>query len=1242
MENTNYRFSVEALTADAEKKLERIARIMDDIEGTNRKGASNFFTSSQKDIDNNIRAMREYVSLVNEVEKEMKNAQSSMSRSGNNEGVQKLIRDQQRLREEAEKTRKTFQDTTQNKTGSNAYLKDLLRDQKAYNDEIDEGTRRLKELKDLQRDVARTDSRLAARTRQATSSGNMNSQQAGTARSDLANKTAYMSQLQANQQRRDELRKGLESDQAKKRNLNANFKGNDQERQNELSALNHNIETRRKEIEALKELDSQINKTVSNMESYSNQLNNVNVKPDRNSWQGVAYERAPSIAMAALGGAGAIFGGLYAKGSSIKDQIRPDTISIGQRTGNYDFRSIRKQNEEVGMDRSLGYNAVDMIDFQNTYLSSAGFKDQKDLDAGTRQMAEGSRAIPVDKDSLNQFMGGLMTNGAVSGADQVKAVQQGFIGAVKASGMEGREKDQLKALEAMSTQTFAGRNGSNAELNNLLAIQSLFSSSGDRSMQGTAGAEALSSLDAGMKQSAYNPQARLLFGMGSEYQGVGGMYQVQGQMEKGLGDTDNLNRLLKFSAGAGRGKEEQKGYFKNMAENVFGTTLTNDQVDAMYKQVGSDGTIDKDKMKNIQSIIDGGKDGYDKNKKGYEDSKEATENASKAVTDKQATAMNDMGDIVRKLNSVLGGMPAPLYGLAAAAVAAAGALAMSGGMSILSGGIKGKLGKKFGGGIGKAGSSTVASAGAGAGASSTASKVFTNKTWGAEAEGATKASSGLSWGSKAMEGGISATKGLGGAGKLAQYGKGALKGLGPLGLLIGGGASIANIASAENKTEAIGEEAGGWGGAMGGAAGGAAIGAMFGGVGAIPGALIGGVLGGIGGSKVGKWAGGKIKSGWDSLWGGDKIDAAEINGTGGAKKAQTEKKTNMNGASMANSGVGTMLGNTVMPGVGGIIGGAIGGSGILEQLSKLTGIGRNSQEETSSGKQDEKDTVGKKATAEKERQSNTREEAANLSFYSKLLDRAEALLMQARNQNGLFGKEGLGTTATGSGGGDALNSGLNFLTDGKKWTNKDLTKHDLGSTIQGITADELDEWINSKAPEGSAMRGMGSTFLKAAQESGLDPRYLVAHAATETGWGTSNILKEKGNWFGIGAYDNSPMASAYKYGDKETGVVEGAKWIAENYYNKGQTTLESMRHNGGQHEYATDPNWDKTIASIMGGSEKYVQGKGASLTTSANITVNMNGDSSKDKKTAGKAVGDAVAKSYKEQSEFFSKQYKRT
>ncbi|AID17573.1 DNA transfer protein [Listeria phage LMTA-57] len=62
----------------------------------------------------------------------------------------------------------------------------------------------------------------------------------------------------------------------------------------------------------------------------------------------------------------------------------------------------------------------------------------------------------------------------------------------------------------------------------------------------------------------------------------------------------------------------------------------------------------------------------------------------------------------------------------------------------------------------------------------------------------------------------------------------------------------------------------------------------------------------------------------------------------------------------------------------------------------------------------------------------------------------------------------------------------------------------------------------------------------------------------------------------------------------------------------------------------------------MGGSEKYVQGKGASLTTSANITVNMNGDSSKDKKTAGKAVGDAVAKSYKEQSEFFSKQYKRT
>lgn len=132
-----------------------------------------------------------------------------------------------------------------------------------------------------------------------------------------------------------------------------------------------------------------------------------------------------------------------------------------------------------------------------------------------------------------------------------------------------------------------------------------------------------------------------------------------------------------------------------------------------------------------------------------------------------------------------------------------------------------------------------------------------------------------------------------------------------------------------------------------------------------------------------------------------------------------------------------------------------------------------------------------------------------------------------------------------------------------------------------LTAKQINDWIARYAPKGSVMLGKGEAFLRAAQESGLDVRYLVAHAAHETAWGTSKIAKQKGNMYGIGAFDASPYKSAYGYDSVTAGIIEGAKWIAKNYVDKGQNTLYKMRHNKGVHEYATDPLWDEKIAKIM-------------------------------------------------------------
>ena len=134
-----------------------------------------------------------------------------------------------------------------------------------------------------------------------------------------------------------------------------------------------------------------------------------------------------------------------------------------------------------------------------------------------------------------------------------------------------------------------------------------------------------------------------------------------------------------------------------------------------------------------------------------------------------------------------------------------------------------------------------------------------------------------------------------------------------------------------------------------------------------------------------------------------------------------------------------------------------------------------------------------------------------------------------------------------------------------------------------ITEKELNDYIASVRPDSPFARN-AKVFLDAAKETGLDPRYILAHAAVESGWGTSAICKDKNNYFGIGAFDSSPYASAYSFSSGlAAGIIEGAKWIEQNYYSSSykQTTLKQMRWNNGQHQYATDSKWDTTIASIM-------------------------------------------------------------
>ena len=169
------------------------------------------------------------------------------------------------------------------------------------------------------------------------------------------------------------------------------------------------------------------------------------------------------------------------------------------------------------------------------------------------------------------------------------------------------------------------------------------------------------------------------------------------------------------------------------------------------------------------------------------------------------------------------------------------------------------------------------------------------------------------------------------------------------------------------------------------------------------------------------------------------------------------------------------------------------------------------------------------------------------------------------------------------------NKGGTIIDATKKtyWTNSDVTKHDLGKRLQGITATQINNWIRAKAPN-SPFNGQGQVFIEAQKQSGLDARYILAHAALESAWGTSRIGRQYHNYFGINAYDSNPD-NAKKSSNRslQAGIINGAMWIKEHYYNRGQKTLYAMNHDKNGHNYASDKAWGDKIANIMKGSERF-------------------------------------------------------
>jgi beta-N-acetylglucosaminidase len=173
-------------------------------------------------------------------------------------------------------------------------------------------------------------------------------------------------------------------------------------------------------------------------------------------------------------------------------------------------------------------------------------------------------------------------------------------------------------------------------------------------------------------------------------------------------------------------------------------------------------------------------------------------------------------------------------------------------------------------------------------------------------------------------------------------------------------------------------------------------------------------------------------------------------------------------------------------------------------------------------------------------------------------------------------------------------------------------------SYSGLSARQINNYLSStESGRSGILNEQGAAFVKASQQYGINECFLVAHAVNETGWGTSELSKgyyydgktaiggtyypagTYYNFFGIGAYDSSPLAGGRSmaiqngWNTPEKAILGGADWIGKYYiyasaypqstaYDiKWDTARSNTSHTYGVHQYATDHLWPAKNSRLM-------------------------------------------------------------
>jgi beta-N-acetylglucosaminidase len=132
-----------------------------------------------------------------------------------------------------------------------------------------------------------------------------------------------------------------------------------------------------------------------------------------------------------------------------------------------------------------------------------------------------------------------------------------------------------------------------------------------------------------------------------------------------------------------------------------------------------------------------------------------------------------------------------------------------------------------------------------------------------------------------------------------------------------------------------------------------------------------------------------------------------------------------------------------------------------------------------------------------------------------------------------------------------------------------------------VTIDEMNYLIDTiVAGRESVLTGCGEAYIKASQQTGLNPIFLLCLTAQEAGWVVSDMHAEKCNPYSIRMLDDN-VELGYVLGDTfSEGIIAGAEWINENYYDEGAHSLYEFIYGNKCYSSSKD-KWISGIVSNM-------------------------------------------------------------